>query len=123
MGNLPEGVEVMRSFFSSVILMISVFLMVFTSVASAAETTVIPTWTLSGYQVVKTANASQQVVFPVNISNFATEEDCNIAKNKQHTELATAGTSTSIGTISATDSIFTGSCIKVKQFAFSRNLF
>lgn len=91
--------------------------------ATSNNVIVVPAWTLSGYQVVKVLNSSTQTIFSVNITNFPTLEDCEIAKNKQNTELATAGTSTSIGSIMATDSIFTGSCIKVKEFVFAPNLF
>lgn len=91
--------------------------------ATSNNVIVVPAWTLSGYQVVKSINSSQQSVFPVNITNFSTLEECEQAKVKQNTELATPGTSTAAGTIQATDSIFTGSCIKVKEFVFAPNLF
>lgn len=91
--------------------------------ATSNNVIVVPAWTLSGYQVVKSISSSAQTVFSVNITNFSTLEDCEIAKNKQNTELATPGTSTAAGTIQATDSIFTGSCIKVKEFVFAPNLF
>lgn len=84
---------------------------------------VVPAWTLSGYQVVKSISSSAQSIYPVKITNFSTEADCEEAKVKQNTELATPGTSTAAGTIQATDSIFTGSCIKVKEFVFAPNLF
>lgn len=96
------------------------------SVGSAQATSnviVVPAWTLSGYQVVKANNTSQIFVYPVNITNFSTLEECNLAKTQQG-ELATAQTSsTAAGTFQATDSIFTGSCIKVKEFVFAPNLF
>lgn len=91
--------------------------------ATSNNVIVVPAWTLSGYQVVKANNTSQIFVFPVNITNFSTLEECEIAKNKQNTELATAPTSGSAGSFQATDSIFTGSCIKVKEFVFAPNLF
>lgn len=91
--------------------------------ATSNNVIVVPAWTLSGYQVVKAINSSQQSVYPVQITNFSTLEECEQAKVKQNAELATPGTSTAAGTIQATDSIFTGSCIKVKEFVFAPNLF
>jgi len=91
--------------------------------ATSNNVIVVPAWTLSGYQVVKANNTSQIFVYPVNITNFSTLEECNLAKTQQG-ELATAQTSsTAAGTFQATDSIFTGSCIKVKEFVFAPNLF
>jgi hypothetical protein len=93
------------------------------SANATSNVVVVPAWTLSGYQVVKSINSSAQSIYPVKITNFSTEADCEEAKVKQNTELATPGTSTAAGTIQATDSIFTGSCIKVKEFVFAPNLF
>lgn len=85
---------------------------VFSTTASAADT-FIDTWTLSGRFVDKTT-ASTRVITPVSISGFYDSVACESAATQLKAQVLTEyGQGTTL--------YYT--CVKVRGFAYSRNLF